>query len=227
MHPYLLPISKKFLQHANSEKAAWSKAYMLNQFSFFGLQAPERRALCREHYREHPITVLSELEQIVRASFEMPEREYQYFGVELFSFHRKLWNPSSIALLEHCLVTKSWWDSVDHIAIEWLGPYFTLFPEKIKPVTGKWNRSANIWLQRSSIMFQKAYKKNTDTALLAAYILRCRDSKEFFIRKAIGWALREYAKTDPAWVQAFVKKHALSPLSAREALKGLPRLKGG
>lgn len=122
-------------------------------------------------------------------------------------------------MMEFCLTHKSWWDSVDHIASEWLGSYFKQFPEKIAAVTGKWNRSDNIWLQRSSIMFQKSYKKDTDTVLLASYILHCKDSDEFFIRKAIGWALREYSKTDPGWVKKFVQQQALSPLSKREALK--------
>jgi 3-methyladenine DNA glycosylase AlkD len=107
---------------------------------------------------------------------------------------------SSIKLIEYCLQQKSWWDSVDGIASDWLGPYFKLFPEQIVPVTSQWNKSKNMWLQRSSIMFQKAYKKDTDTTLLSRYILNCAHSKEFFIQKAIGWALREYSKTDPEWV---------------------------
>ena len=121
--------------------------------------------------------------------------------------------------MEYCIVHKSWWDSVDHLAGYCLGPYFKLFPHQLPAVTDRWNESDNMWLQRSSIMFQKAYKKETDVALLKKYILHCKDSKEFFIRKAIGWALREYSKTDPDWVIKFVERHPLSPLSKREALK--------
>jgi 3-methyladenine DNA glycosylase AlkD len=219
MHPYLQPITKAFQSNADTAKAEWSKAYLLNQFGFFGLQTPERRALCKAHYKTYPVKNYEELERIVRACFALPEREYQYFGIELFAHHKKSWQSSSIVLMEECILTKSWWDSVDHIASEWLGPYFKLFPEKIPSVTGKWNRSKNMWLQRSSIMFQKAYKKNTDTVLLSKYMLHHKDSGEFFIRKAIGWALREYSKTDPAWVKQFVKNNKLSALSEREALK--------
>ena len=219
VHPFLLPITKAFRSNSDKTKAAWSEAYLLNQFRFFGLQTPERRMLCKTHYKTYPVKDLAELEAIVRACFELPEREYQYFGIELFAYHKKLWQVSSIRLMEECIVTKSWWDSVDHIASEWLGPYFKMFPDKIPAITGKWNRSKNIWLQRSSIMFQKAYKKQTDTALLSAYILHLNGSDEFFIRKAIGWALREYSKTDPGWVKRFVKNNKLSPLSEREALK--------
>jgi 3-methyladenine DNA glycosylase AlkD len=219
MHTYLHPITKAFQSNAEKAKAEWSETYLLNQFRFFGLQTPERRALCKTHYKTYPVKDLAELEKIVAACFELPEREYQYFGIELFAYHKKLWQADSIKLMEQCLVTKSWWDSVDHIASEWLGPYFKRFPEKIPAITGRWNRSSNIWLQRSSIMFQKAYKKDTDTALLSKYILHLKGSEEFFIRKAIGWALREYSKTDPDWVRNFVKKNKLSPLSEREALK--------
>ena len=219
MHAYLLPISQEFARHGDTAKAAWSRAYLLNQFEFHGLQTTERRALCKAHYKTYPVKGLAELETIVKACFEMPQREYQFFGIELFAFHKKLWLPSSIRLMEHCLVTKSWWDSVDHINSEWLGPFFKLFPEKTEAITGKWNRSDNMWLQRSSIIFQRAYKKNTDTVLLSRYILHRKDSTEFFIRKAIGWALREYSKTDPGWVKDFVRNNTLAALSEREALR--------
>lgn len=219
MHSYISPISKQFTKLANAEKAKWMEAYMLNQFTFFGLQTPERRKLCKEHYRRYPVKDLKDLETIVKECFQLEQREFQYFGIELFSFHKKLWKPSSVKMMEYCLQEKSWWDSVDHIASEWLGSFFKLFPEQIEPVTKKWNHSENMWLQRSSIMFQKAYKKNTDTALLSKYILNCKHSKEFFIQKAIGWALREYSKTDPKWVKTFVKQNKLAPLSEREALK--------
>jgi 3-methyladenine DNA glycosylase AlkD len=125
--------------------------------------------------------------------------------------------------MEYCLVHMSWWDSVDGIASEWLGLYFKTFPEQIIPVTSKWIASNNIWLQRSCILFQKTYKKTTDIQLLGKYILHCSHSKEFFIQKAIGWALREYSKTDSNWVTAFVAKNPLAPLSKREALKWLEK----
>lgn len=219
MHPYLVPITRQFRQAANKTKAVSMKAYLLNQFDFFGIPTPERRALCKAHYKNYPLTVLPEIETIVKECFNYPEREYHYFAIELFAFYKKLWNKKSIQLIAHCLVHKSWWDSVDHIASDWLSTYFLAYPEQIIPVTGNWNRSENIWLQRSSIMFQKKYKDKTNTQLLSRYILNCSGSEEFFIRKAIGWALREYAKTDPVWVKKFVTQHPLSPLSKKEALK--------
>lgn len=221
MHSYLIPITSTFLQHANAGKAAWSKAYLLNQFEHFGIETANRRKLSKDYMKQNPLLSLKQLEAVVRECFTLPQREYQYFAVELMSFHKQLWDESSIQLMEHCIVEKSWWDSVDHLASECLTYYFRIFPEQILPITSKWNKSNNIWLQRSSIMFQKAFKQHTDTALLSRYILHCKDSKEFFIRKAIGWALREYSKTNPEWVKQFVSKNKLHPLSEREALKRL------
>ncbi|MCU0323466.1 MAG: DNA alkylation repair protein, partial [Chitinophagaceae bacterium] len=169
--------------------------------------------------KNNTLTSLTELDSIVQSCFEQPQREYQYFAVELISFHKKIWQPSVINTIEHCLVSKSWWDSVDHVASECLTDYFKLYPNKINSVTNRWNQSKNIWLQRSSIMFQKAFKANTNTELLSKYILNCASSKEFFVQKAIGWALREYSKTNGAWVKQFVATHQLAPLSKREALK--------
>lgn len=219
MHAYLKPIEAVFTKHADAHNAASMKAYLLDQFEFFGIKTPERRAFSKTHHKKYPVKELKELEAIVWECFQLPQREYQYFGIELFSFQRKKWNKSSIELMERCLLTKSWWDSVDHIAAEWLDPYFKMFPEQTKQVTAKWNLSADMWLQRSSIIFQRKYKKATDTDLLSKYIVQHADSKGFFIRKAIGWALREYGKTDPAWVKSFVKNNRLSSLSEKEALK--------
>jgi 3-methyladenine DNA glycosylase AlkD len=160
-----------------------------------------------------------DLPGIVKELWDLPQREFQYFATELMAAHRKEWAKDIHELAEYMIVRKSWWDTVDHIATDITGPYFKLFPSSIASVTKKWNRSSDIWLQRSSIMFQKAYREKTDTELLSTYILHCKDSKEFFIQKAIGWALREYSKTNAAWVKQFVKSNKLAPLSAREALK--------
>ncbi len=223
MHAYLIPLNNTFKQQTNHIKAIEMKAYLLHQFVFFGLQTPERRKICKAYFHDYPIHHLKDLENIVKSCFALPQREFHYFAIELFSYHNKLWKISSIKLMEYCLLNKSWWDTVDGIASEWLGLYFKMFPEKIQSVTLSWNTSSNKWLQRSSIMFQKANKKNTDTELLAKYILHCSKSKDFFIQKAIGWALREYSKIDSEWVKQFVNNNELATLSKREALKRMDR----
>jgi 3-methyladenine DNA glycosylase AlkD len=192
---------------------------MRNQFEYFGMEAKLWRHIVKTHIKTKPAPAYSELPPIITELWQLPQREYQYAAVEIMAAQKKLWQPDIIELIEYCIVHKSWWDTVDHIASELTGDYFNLFPEQVKPVTSRWNKSLNIWLQRSSIMFQKFYKKETDTALLSAYILNLANSNEFFVQKAIGWALREYGKTDPGWVKKFVGANKLSNLSCKEALK--------
>lgn len=220
---YILPLRTAFEKNADPKKAEKMKAYMLHQFPFYGIPAPLRRDLSKTHFKKYPLKDLPVLEKIITDCFLLPEREYHYFAIELFGFYKKAWLPSSVKAIEHCLLSKSWWDSVDHIASEWLGPFFIRYPELKYMIISKWNHSGNLWLQRSSIMFQKTYKENTDAPLLSNCIRNCMDSKEFFIQKAIGWALREYAKTDPEWVLKFVKKQPLAPLSKREAIRNLTK----
>ena len=117
------------------------------------------------------------------------------------------------------IITKSWWDTVDRIASRLVGFYFREHKELIEPYTEKWMYYGNMWLQRTALLFQLKYKKETDTDLLFGYIQALAESPEFFIQKAIGWALREYSKTAPKTVKQFVDSTLLAPLSKREALK--------
>ncbi|MCA6441545.1 MAG: DNA alkylation repair protein [Sediminibacterium sp.] len=221
LHPYLLPLDQAFRQKANTSKALGMKAYMLNQFEFFGIPAPQRQSIQKQFLKEHNISSKKQLEAVIKNCFKQPQREYQYFAIYLYAVNKRYWTKESDIFIEYCLLQKSWWDTVDGIASDWLKAYFTLFPTQIKVVTNRWNQSNNIWLIRSSIMFQKAFKKDTDTRLLSKYILQHKISDEFFIQKAIGWALREYSKVNPKWVKEFVEANDLTPLSKREALKRL------
>ena len=221
MHPYISQLKKIFEQHANPEKAAGAKAYMRNQFEYLGLTAPVRQHISKT-YIKSKLLAYDELETIVKALWQMPEREYQYFAIDLIAALKKQWTKDIIKLIEFVLVNKSWWDTVDATS-NLTGAYFKLFPGQTDSITGKWNRSKNFWLQRSSILFQLKYKKDTNTDRLGKYILALATSKEFFVQKAIGWALREYSKTDAVWVNRFVKQHQLASLSEREALKRINR----
>ncbi len=222
MHSLTTDIIKSFTANANPEIAAGAKAYLRNQFEFVGLKTPLRRELKTAIFKLHAFNTENELIACAKELWELPEREYQYVALELVAKHKKLWTIEIITFFEYLITTKSWWDSVDTIFSLHLGQYFKKYPHQIVPITGRWNTTAdNFWLQRCSIMFQKSYKTDTDTELLSKYILNCNKSKEFFIQKAIGWSLREYAKTNPTWVKEFVENNTLAPLSRREALKHL------
>jgi 3-methyladenine DNA glycosylase AlkD len=141
--------------------------------------------------------------------------------MDLLDKYKKQLEVDDIVWIEKLIVTKSWWDTVDILATHLAGEYFKKHKNKIDLITNQWNNSDNIWLQRSSLLFQLKYKQNTNVFLLENYILNLKESKEFFIRKSIGWILREYSKTNPAWVIQFLQKNELSNLSVREASKYL------
>ncbi len=224
MLPYNRDLKKVFLANASEVNAKPMEKYMREQFDFFGLPSTQRRAISKEFMNSRPLPEGDEMRKIVRELWSLPEREFQYFGMELFMKLNKQWNEKERALIEELIVIKSWWDTVDYIASHIAGDYFKKFPDQIEKVTGKWNHSKNIWLQRTSLLFQLKYKKQTDFNLLSRYIEQLSDSKEFFIQKAIGWILREYSKTDPVTVKIFLKEHTLAPLSKREAMKVMARV---
>ena len=222
MHTYIKPLRKAFELIADKDMAKGKQAYMKNLFPFFGIKTDDRRTITKAYFKEKGLLDETTLYEVVRELWELPNREYQYAGQELLHFHRKTFTIDTIKCIEHCITHKSWWDTVDALNTLAAGVYFEKFPKKISSITGRWNRSDDIWLNRSSLLFQLKYKQKTDTTLLASYIETLAPSKEFFIRKAIGWILREYAKTNPDWVREFVDSHSeLSGLSKREALKAI------
>jgi 3-methyladenine DNA glycosylase AlkD len=236
---YLNPLIAAFDNAANAEQAVPMAKYMKNKFVFWGIPAPERRKIISEFLKKNGLPDSKNLEKVVKFCLQQPQREIHYFAVELvwLYFQKKIKNEKSknekveekhlqesdVELLEHIITTNSWWDTVDNL-IKSNGFYFKKFPHKTKEVTQKWINSENMWLRRSAIVFQLFHKEDTDETILFDYIQKCISEKEFFIRKAIGWALREYSKTNPEAVIEFVENNPqLSNLSRREALRWLSR----
>ncbi len=219
MKSYITELEIAFKEHSNSENAFHMKKYMKNKFDFFGIKAPLRKEITRNFLRKNNLPNVSFIKDISVELWKKPEREFQYFGMELLTKYLNLLESDFIRHFEYLITTKSWWDTVDFIAANLVGKHFLNHSELIIPITKTWVNSDNIWLQRTSILFQLKYKSNTDLPLLFNYINMLSHSNEFFIRKAIGWALREYSKTNPKIVIEFVNSHDLSGLSRREALK--------
>jgi 3-methyladenine DNA glycosylase AlkD len=219
-HIYLTKIKKIYVANADATIAKGAKAYLLNQFEFYGIKTPLRRKICKDFYKVNLIKDHNELSRLIKECFAEPQRELHYFAIELLGHYHKIWSKKTIPLIEWMVTHQSWWDSVDSINSFVISKFFKQFPDEIELTTSKWNQSSNKWLQRMSLLFQLTYKKKTNTTLLTKYIEHCELDKEFFIQKAIGWALRAYAYTDAKWVIQFVKTHPqLSNLSKREALK--------
>jgi len=219
-HPYLKEIQKIFVANGNQLIAKGAKTYLLNQFEFYGIKTPLRRQLCKAFYKTHPIKDHTELSKLIKECFNEPQRELHYFAIELLGHHKKIWSIKTIPLIEWMITHQSWWDSVDSTNTHVISKFFLLHPEHIEACTSKWNQSSNKWLIRMSILFQLTYKTKTDTNLLSRYIENSQLHEDFFVRKAIGWALRAYAYTNKKWVVQFVKAHPLlNNLSKKEALK--------
>ena len=191
---------------------------MRHQFEYCGLGATQWLPLAKQIFAEHGMYNGRPLATFVKLCFDQPYREVLYTGIEMMQRMLMLQNKEWIRVLETCITTQSWWDTVDWLS-KLVGMHFKRFPELQKPYCEKWIGSDDIWLQRAAIIHQLFYGKETDAELLFYLIARKSDSKEFFIRKASGWALRQYSKTDPKAVIDFVETHDLSPLTVREALR--------
>ena len=212
-------LETEFENNSNSKIAIEQKAYMRNQFEFYGLKTAVRRNVQKPFLNKAFLPPKGELNLIVKTLWEKPQREFHHFSQELVFKYVKQLEEKDNELFEYMVTHKSWWDTVDFIANKLIGTYFKTFPELRIPYTQKWIASNNIWLQRSALLFQLKYKNDIDTNLLSSTINVLLGSKEFFINKAIGWILREYSRTNPNWVLDFVSKTDLSNLSKKEALR--------
>ena len=214
MHLNLLRLSLEPLREASF--AAWQEAYMLHQFPFLGVRSPLLKRAVKTY-------ISADWRKEIPLLWNEPEREYQYAALQLALHHKKEWVPADLQLFETLICSKSWWDTVDTIAPHLAGALFLRHPELLVNAD-RWLKSDHLWLRRSAIIFQLRYKEKTDANRLFESCARLGGEKEFFIRKAIGWALREYGKTEPERVKKFLATASLSPLSIREARKHLPNM---
>ena len=212
-----MDILQIFYNNKKEEQAEAMAKYMKNLFPFLGLKKPERAKLSREFLRDKKKEDRIDWDFIFEC-YEKPEREFQYLAIDYINEVKDLLRVEDIKNIEKLLTTKSWWDSVDAIN-KIIGYLVFKYPEMKDETILNWSKSENIWLKRVSILFQLRYKENTDREFLTRVILENSRTDEFFINKAIGWALREYSKTNREWVRDFIEKNDLSRLSVREGSK--------
>jgi len=216
---YITCLEASFTKAANQHIATQQMAYMRHQFVFYGIKAADRRVLQKPFLVKAYLPAKHDLNKLIIDLWSKPARDFQLFGQELVQQYQHHLELEDIAILEYMVTHKSWWDTVDFIAINLMGPYFKKFPEQRAVYVQKWLASNHIWLQRSALLFQLKYKDELDTVLLALTINALLGSKEFFINKAIGWVLRQYSRTNPYWVSTFVEQTPLENLSRKEALR--------
>jgi 3-methyladenine DNA glycosylase AlkD len=203
-------------------RAAGMAAYMRDQFAFVGVPAPALRRLESEAFAGLPAPTPDDLRAFSGACWERAEREYQYVACDYLRKHVACADGAFLSSLEFLITTKPWWDTVDALATRFTGDLVRRSPALVTAMD-EWSRSPDTWLIRTAILHQLHYGERTDTARLFGYCLRQAAHKDFFVRKAIGWALRHYARTDPEAVRSFVHQNRsrLSPLSVKEATKHL------
>jgi len=220
--PFISSLEKDFNNCVNVVNATAMSKYMKNNFSFFGIKTEERRKIFKNIYLLNKAEISEKPREIALLLYSKKERELHYCALEILIKNLKnKYQKEDIQLIEKLIVTNSWWDSVDVIAKFILGGYLQQFPLETNSVISKFSNSDNMWLNRSAILFQLGYKEKTDFDLLKTLCEKHKTSNEFFIQKAIGWALREYAKKNSEAVKDFVVIANLKSLSKKEALKNL------
>lgn len=210
---------KELQNLANADDARAMKAYMRGRFEFLGVKTPARRKAAKAFFKKHGGADIDW--RFVRQAWEHPFREMQYAALDYLETRKNLLRPGDLPQLKKLAQSKSWWDTIDFLD-RLAGGIIAGFPET-RPVILQWSRDEDIWLRRLAIDHQLLRKDQTDQHLLEQILVNNLNQTEFFINKAIGWALRDYSKTNPEWVKNFIRQHhgKMAPLSIREASKYL------
>jgi 3-methyladenine DNA glycosylase AlkD len=223
----LLALLRAELSRAGDpKKTAAMQAYMKSAMPYWGVQTAAQRAITRRLFAAHRLETAAEWrEACLEIWRDAQYREERYAAIELtgFKYYREWQTLATLPMYEEMIVTGAWWDYVDAIASRLLGPLLRRYPARMGGKMLQWSRSRNLWKRRSAILCQLSFKTETDLDLLYAGIEPSLASKKFFLQKAIGWALRQYAWADPREIHRYVRANAdrLSPLSKREALKNI------
>ncbi len=209
-------IKKIFEENKNGEQAKQMSKYMKNQFSFYGIKTPLRRSIYKDFLKEE-----KRCENIdwsfLDICYEDEHREFQYLVYDYLLLLKKYVTYDDIPKIKNYILNKSWWDTVDFLS-KLIGD-ISIRDDRVKDLMSEWSMNNNIWIRRTSILHQLSLKDKTDKELLESIIINCLNTDEFFIDKAIGWALREYSKTNKDWVKNFIDKNNMSKLSINEGSK--------
>ncbi|PZG37138.1 DNA alkylation repair protein [Spongiactinospora gelatinilytica] len=210
---------------AEPTKAEAMRAYMKSDMPFLGVQAVPRRAALKKVFARHRILAAPEWRKTSLAIWRAAEyREERYAAIELtgYRYYRPWQTLYTLPMYEEMIVTGAWWDYVDDLAVHRIGGLLAAFPDTMRPLMLDWSRADDLWKRRAAILSQNRFRHGTDLGLLYACIEPSLSDTDFFARKAIGWALREYAKVDPREVVRYVEHKGISGLSRREALRNVP-----
>lgn len=221
MHTWVEDVTKTLLPLSNPCNAKAMKNYMRGQFDFIGVQAGPRRQALSALFSAENLPDIVDVPLVVDSLWDLDAREFQLVAVDLLIRLKGRLPISFAQSVEAWITTKSWWDTVDMLATHIAGSLFLNYPAEFDSYIVKWHQSDNLWLNRTSLLYQLKYKQQTDKGRLFAFICSLSGNQDFFIQKAIGWSLREYAKTNAQDVLQFVSEQDIQGLAKREALKRL------
>lgn len=224
MTAYYKILKKQMESHADPLQAKKMAAYMKNHFLFYGIPSPNRKALYKDFLKEEKTKKIVDW-ALLDQCFEDKHREFQYFACDYLVALAFYIPFEELDRIKAYIQKGNWWDTTD--ALDQVIGKIGLRDTRIKQAMILWSRSDELWIKRAAIDHQLLYKEKTDTQLLETILLNGLGSNEFFINKAIGWALRQYSKTNPRWVESFIKQHhvALSSLTIKEASRYLTKKK--
>jgi 3-methyladenine DNA glycosylase AlkD len=216
-------VQRELEDRAEPRKAVAMAAYMRTSMPFYGVPKPAREEIYRELKRRFTISNRNDYERAVLELWKLPHREEKYFAIDVARTWRDFIVPDSMPLYRRLIEEGAWWDFVDEVAAHLVGTVLLHHRKKIAPMMDRWIADADLWIRRTAIISQLKHKAETDHVRLFRYSLAHAAEKDFFIRKAIGWALRQYAYTAPDRVHDFITKNRskLSPLTYREASRVL------
>ena len=211
---------EEMIQHKNEEQAQKMSKYMLNKFEYIGIKTPERRKIFKNFFKEYKNKEKIDWE-FVNKCWENKYREFQYVAADYLKNMKDKLTIDDIPKFKQLILKKSWWDTIDNLDMT-IGA-LALKDSNVNKILLEWSLDENIWLRRIAIDHQLLRKEKTNTELLEKILKNNLGQAEFFINKAIGWALRDYSKTNPNWVKNFIEKNRekMAKLSIREASKYL------
>jgi 3-methyladenine DNA glycosylase AlkD len=222
--PLVAAVLGGLAERADPGRAQWQRDYMKSELPFHGVGLPAVRTITRDALRAHRLRSREEWEATVRELWdEAAFREERYAALAVARSGRGWLDAASLPLSRHLVVTGAWWDLVDETVQHLVGTALAADPAVVTPVVRTWSTDEEVWLRRTSVICQLRRRAETDLDLLHDAIEANVDDPSFWLRKAIGWALRQHARTDATWVLAEIDElgDRLSPLSRREALKHL------
>ena len=211
---------EEMIRYKNEEQARQMSKYMLNKFEYIGIKTPERRKIFKNFFKEYKNEEKIDWE-FVNKCWENKYREFQYVGADYLKNMKDKLTIDDIPKLKQLILKKSWWDTIDNLDMT-IGA-LALKDSNVNKILLEWSLDENIWLRRIAIDHQLLRKEKTNTELLEKILKNNLGQAEFFINKAIGWALRDYSKTNPEWVKNFIEKNKekMAKLSVKEASKYL------